>query len=357
MFFGRAEEEKTLLQNISRNDYALLANRKAGKTSLLNKVAPLLSRVPHYQVFYCDLQAVNDYESFYSQMAVRYPEFHEEISKRGELSPLDFYNVIINVKHSNGNRQVILIFDEVDELLAYDLQFKEQLFKTFRSLSQRENVRFIFSGTTTLVERVCHPDSPFFNFCEVMKIGLLDEKAARELVTGPMRTLRVTFENGEAVVQRILALTARHPNMIQYTCDRLIERINEKQQRTITEADLGTVVASQEFYEYFEQLIWGQSTAMAKLIVYVMWSYPEFTKANVITEFKRRNLPAEGVEASLETLQIYAILSRKNGTHSFTFREFAKLMEERSDIAELVESCREEVLKHGSVRNRRGAAS
>ena len=69
MFFGRAEEEKTLLQNISRNDYALLANRKVGKTSLLNRIAPRLSRVPHYQCFYCDLQAVDNYESLSAELA------------------------------------------------------------------------------------------------------------------------------------------------------------------------------------------------------------------------------------------------------------------------------------------------
>ncbi|MBI1930705.1 TIR domain-containing protein [Candidatus Poribacteria bacterium] len=351
VFFGRAEEEKTLVQKISQRDYALLANRKMGKTSLLNRIAPILNNIPHYQIFYCDLQAVGDYESFYDELAEAYPEFGQEIAdfdklnpaELSEPTPFDFRKMIRAIKKRNGNRQTILIFDEVDDLLKFDLRFDEKLFKTFRSLSQREKVRFIFSGTTTLVRRMRHPDSPFFNFCEPMKIGLLDEKAARQLVTVPMGTLNVTFENEPAIVERILDITARHPNMLQYTCAQLIRRLNEKGQRTITETDLDLVIASQEFYEYFEGLIWGQATAMEKLIVYLMWNHREFTKRDVIAAFEERDLPTESVEASLEILGIYSILSRKNNAYTFTFSEFAKLMEEHENIEELAADYQQEI--------------
>jgi hypothetical protein len=248
------------------------------------------------------------------------------------------------IKQNNGNRQMILIFDEVDDLLTFDLQSDEKLFKTFRSLSQRDDVRFIFSGTTTLVRRMRHPDSPFFNFCEPMLIGRLDEKAARELVTVPMATLNVVFENEMAIVERILAITARHPNMIQYTCSQLISRINEKRQRTITETDLDWVINSQEFYDYFESLIWGQATAMEKLIVYRMWNHKEFTKRDVEAEFERHGLPTAEVETSLQILTIYSILTRENRTYTKTFSEFAKLMEEQEDIEELAADYQREIL-------------
>ncbi|MDJ0901898.1 MAG: tetratricopeptide repeat protein [Xenococcus sp. MO_188.B8] len=343
MFFGRAEEEKILLQNIARNDYALLANRKTGKTSLLNRIYPRLKSIPNYQVFYCDLQTVNNYDLFYQELALSYPEFEEKIAKFSELSPSSFRKLISNIKQRNRNRQIIFIFDEVDEILAYDIQEKEQLFKTFRSLSQRENIRFIFSGTTTLVKRMRHPDSPLFNFCSPIKIGILEEKASQELVRVPMGTLGVKFENESAIIQRIIDLTAQHPNIIQYICDALIRKINEKQERTITEQDLDIVVTSQEFYEYFESLIWGQSTALEKLIVNAMWSYPEFTESEVIEEFKLRGIPSQGVKASLEILLTYSTLSKKNDKYFFTFREFAKLMEERSDIQALAEHYQREV--------------
>ena len=342
MFFGRAEEEKTLLQNIVRNDYALLANRKTGKTSLLNKICPRLKAIQHFHIFYCDLQAVYDYESFFGELAISYPEFEKEISKLCEFSPLDFRRVMNNIKKNNSNRQIVCIFDEVDELLAYDTQEKEKLFKTFRTLSQRENIRFVFSGTTTLVRRVQDPDSPFFNFCDLIKIELLEEKAARELITMPMKTLGVKFDNEAVIVRSILDLTARHPNVIQYICDSLIKVINKKQKRTITEQDLDSVTTSQEFYEYFESLIWGQSTTIEKLIIYAMWFKPKFTESEVIEEFKQHGIPFEGVKASLETLITYSTLSKENDKYFLTFREFAKFIEKQRNIKALIEQYQQE---------------
>ena len=335
MFFGRAEEEKTLLQNISRNDYALVANRRMGKTSLLYQVYSCFKKVPDYQVFFCDLQAVNNYENFYQKLASTFLEFQEEINQLNRQSPLEIRNLVNSIKQKNRNQKIILIFDEVDNLLNYDLQFNEVLFKTFRSLSQSKNIRFIFSGTTTLVERLVHPDSPLFNFCEGIILELLDAEAAQELVTVPMKSLGVKFENEVEIVEKILSITARHPNVIQYICNQLIKIINQKQKRTITQKDLDEVINYQKFYDNFESLIWGQFTDIEKLIVYLMWSYSEFTEAQVFEEFKRRNLATKAIKESLETLQIYSTLRKKDGKYFFTFREFAKLMEKRSDIESL----------------------
>lgn len=348
VFFGRAEEEKTLLQNISRNSYVLLANRKMGKTSLLNKIAPRLEQ--DFSVFYTDLQSVFDYESFYKEMEEGYPEFrraigeHKVTSDQDELSPSDFSKVIRKIKDRHSNRQIILIFDEVDELLAHDLESNEILFKTFRSLAQREDVRFIFSGTTTLVERVKHPDSPFFNFCEAIRIGHLDQEAAYKLVTVPMGVVGVKFDVESKITERILAVTAHHPNMIQYICRELIKIINKKEVRLITEDDLEKVIASQEFYDYFERLIWGQAKDLEKLIVYTMWFHPPYTKKQVIEEFTRRGLATDDVEAGLHTLEMYTLLSRKDNRYHLTYEHFGKLIAERNEITTLADAFQQEVL-------------
>ena len=344
VYFGRAVEEKTILENISKNDYAILANRKAGKTSLLNKIAPILSNIIQYQTFYFDLQIVSDYESFYDQISDAYEVFEQEVAKFNNLSPLDFRKIINGIQKNSPNRQIILIFDEVDDLLSYDQQFNEKLFRTFRSLSQRKRARFIFSGTTELIRRVRHPDSPLFNFCNLMKIECLDKKSAKELVALPMRTLNVSIENEEKIVQRILDITVCHPNAIQYTCDQLIQRINEKQHRIITESDLDMVITSQAFYEYCEGLIWGQAQAMEKFIVYALWDHQEFTDRQVISLCKEQGISIDKAETSLEVLQDYSILKRSKNQYKFAFQEFAKLIEEHNDVAELADRYRQEVL-------------
>ncbi|MDJ0508688.1 MAG: ATP-binding protein [Crocosphaera sp.] len=353
MFYDREEQLKTITENISKTNYALLANRKMGKTSLLNKIFPQLKNDPEKQVFYFDLQAVNDYDSFYEYLAYKSQDFAKEIAQLDQRSPLSFNQVIKNIQQSYQAKQIILIFDEVDELLAYDLKFQEQLFKTFRALSQDNTddslkVRFIFSGTTTLVKQMINPDSPLFSFFHPLPLEILDQRSAQDLITVPMENLGVDFENEETSVQRILSITAQHPNLIQKFCGLLIDTINKTQVRIITEEDVETVINSEEFYDYAERLIWGQSKAIDKLLVYVMWSYPQFTELDVIKEFRKRGLDIQGITNSLETLKIYTALTQ-NGKrdekeiYTFTFREFAKLIEKRNNIENLIGIYQQEV--------------
>jgi len=342
MFFGRVEEENTLLHNIATRNYALLANRKCGKTSLLRRVSSHLQSISIFQVFYCDLQNVNTYNDFYQKLS-SFPEFREEISKITHSSPLDFEGVANGVNKHFSDQQIILIFDEVDELLAYDIENKEQLFKTFRSVSQSRNIRFIFSGTTVIVKRILHPDSPFFNFCDVIKLELLQERSAKELVTRPMKSIGISFENETEIVKRIISITARHPNLIQYTCNELVRIINNQQKRIIEIKDLDIVIQSQGFYEYFEKLIWGNATSLEKLIIYTMWAYSEFSESEIFEEFNQRGISTEGVKTSLEILLTYSILTKRNNKYAFTFHEFARLVQARNEIPELAMFYQQEI--------------
>ncbi len=339
MFFGRAEEEKTLLNNIPRNSYAVLANRKMGKTSLLNKIVYLLRQSSKDLVFFSDLQRAANYgtfyEIFYEELFKVCPDLKSKITKSNDYLPSNFHNIILRVKE-HKTQNIIIIFDEVDSLLSYDMRkYGEQLFKTFRSLSQRENVSFLFSGTTTIVKQLVAPNSAMFNFCESVKLHLLSEKAAKDLITIPMENIGIKFKNREAIVQNIISITARHPNIIQYICDRLIKEINKQQKRIIEEKDIKSIFNLNEFYEYFENLIWGQSTDKEKLIIYLMWSYSEFTEADVRDKFLQKGLSTENVKESLETLKIYSTLSKRKNKYFFTFQEFGKIMEKFSDIEEL----------------------
>ncbi|MBW4473849.1 MAG: HEAT repeat domain-containing protein [Stenomitos rutilans HA7619-LM2] len=341
MFFGRDEERKTIIQNISRHSYVLIANRKVGKTSLIRKVVQALNKQEGYRVFDFDLQNVYSYEDFYEVLTEIFPEFSIEVSQPDSFSALSFQKIARTIKQQLPQQKIIFSFDEVDELLAYDLEHnKEQLFKSFRSLSQRNaDIKFIFSGTTTLVKQMSNPDSPFFNFCTELRLGLLERKPARDLVIEPMGGMNIEFEDEEVISEEILSITSQHPSIIQYVCDRLIRRVNEKQERRITREDLDTIITSDEFFTYFEKTMWSQSKSIEKLIIYVMLPYPEFTDSDVMEEFKKRDLPAKGVQISLKTLLAYSILKMVNNKYSLNFREFAKLIEQQRDIPTLISEC------------------
>jgi hypothetical protein len=335
MFFGREQEKKTLIENISLNNYAILANRKMGKTSLLNQIFPILNEnSSSKKVFYCDLQPVFNYENFYENLALSYPDIETEIAKFNPLTPQKFSQIIKYIKKQNNDCQIILIFDEVDKLLSHDLNNQEQLFGVFRSFPQSENVHFIFSGTKELTKRCHHPDSPLFNFCQIIELDFLDEKPGTDLIINPMESLNVKFETKNASVESILSITARHPNLIQYLCDSLIKIISNKQERTITQRDIENVINSGQFYTYCEAVIWGKSEAIDKLIVYLMRFMP-FTESDVIKEFRKRGLETDGVKNSLETLQIYKILYQENGTYCFRYSDFASLIKRRKNTKKI----------------------
>jgi internalin A len=361
-FFGRAEEEKTILANISDKNYALLANRKMGKTSLIYKIVPQLKRAPNFLVMHVDLIDAVDYKSFYELFYIKLEELDAELAasvspRPADASPLHFQKLIREIKNHTNNRQLIIVFDEVDALLYYDLEFTERLFKMFRRLSQEEPVRFIFSGTSTIVQRVCNPASPFYNFCEVIEIGPLSESAARDLVVVPMRALNVEFEDEEAILERILSISARLPNAIQWICNELIRRINKDKRRLIQRADLEAVLSSQSFYNwFFKEFIWGEARdkmPLLRLVVYAMWSFHEFSQADVVKEFSARELPTDGVANALRTLEIYSILTREETKYRFTYQEFKGLIEKHEDINALFETAREgalkEVMKHDTI--------
>ena len=115
------------------------------------------------------------------------------------------------------------------------------------------------------------------------------------------------------------------------------EDLNAEEDSVITQKDLEVIVNSREFYDYVEMLIWSGTSHLEKVIVYLMWDRPSFSESELLDEFTKKNLPTNKVKESLETLEIYSILTQKNNHYYFTFREFGRLMEEYTDITELLE--------------------
>ncbi|ETW98443.1 MAG: hypothetical protein ETSY2_42815 [Candidatus Entotheonella gemina] len=347
VFFGRLEEEKRILQNSERSNFVIMANRKIGKTSLLFRLLPLLKQKLHrHQIFYFDLHAVYDYKSFYAVLE-RNEEFEKLVKEYDYGNILHFSKIVSRIKNKNNDRVPMFIFDEIDSLLSHDLQNNEQLFKVFRSLSQQENVKFIFSGTKVISHCISNPESPFFNFCEPIKIGTLDYKSARELITEPMHTLNIEFEN-EEIIDNINEITSCHPNMIQYICDKLIGAINTKEKRVITMEDFKNIKFSSQFYKYFEFIMWGQAnSSIERLIIYSMWNRENFKIDDIVKEFDKWALPTEEIESLVTVLEIYSILSRVDDEYFFTYKKFTEIIDQRTDVALLTKSCLQEAISDG----------
>jgi hypothetical protein len=336
MYFGRSNEEKTILQAISEKNFAVVGGRKIGKTSLLYKIERLLSKDPKYLPLLFDLQAVRALEDFLRELSTN--ELFASIGFNGEYGvPVQFQRLIESVSRNSRGRKIVFLFDEVDELLAEDIMNHELLFRTFRKIAQQNLCRFIFSGSKTLVKRIRHPDSPFFNFCQEMRIGILEGRSAKELIVGPMRDMGIAFDNENLIVRNILELSSCHPNLIQYICQELIAWINDKKTRLISVKYLDGMINSLKVYNYFLNTIWGQSTAFEKLIVYLMLDQPSFGLEDLKRELTKRNIDTDNLQDSLNALELYSILDNKAGRYELVYKNLPRLIRQNSRLNDLIE--------------------
>lgn len=344
MFFGRINEEKTLLQTIDRSNFAIVANRKIGKTSLLYRIRDYLVRDQNFQVYLFDLQPATDYKKFFKNIARTQfsSEFRELIAKLKDIEPLDIYEVVFEIKKRKPNRQMVIIFDEVDDILEYDQKNKYELFKTLRELSQNNICQFIFIGSRMLVKSVQDPYSPFFNFCKIMRLGCLEEKYARELITGPMKEMGIHFDDESLIVGKLIEVSSCHPNILQYICEQLLRQINTKNSRVITIEDSNEILDSREFKEYYTTVLWGQASSYEKLIVYTMMrnGVTSFNENMIRSEFDKLGVTAAHIRDALNTLELYSLTSTENGQFSFAFNYLTEIIKQKdidSDIEDLME--------------------
>jgi hypothetical protein len=343
MFYGRIEEEKTLTRSVMDNNFAVVANRKIGKTSLLERVSRDLSKDPDFRVLTFDLQrAEPNYVGFF-RLLFRSEEFQPYAS--GSPTPMDFYEFTVSVRDQAPERRLVLIFDEVDDLLLFDRQHQTQLFKTARALSQKGICRFIFVGSKILAHSLADPESPFFNFCTAMRLGCLDKSHAERLITEPFEEMGIGIEDSAEVVKRLLEVSAAHPNILQYACHQLLRKLNQRNQRTVSLRDLEEVVEGEDFYQYFTSVVWGQADAYERLIVYLMIA--DSTKAWSIdalaAELDGRAIPKRGLKNAIEVLILYSLLRRENEQLFLTYSYLSEGSRRRDNIQEVIAELKDDV--------------
>jgi hypothetical protein len=230
-------------------------------------------------------------------------------------------------------RTVVMLFDEIDGLLAYDLAQGEPLFRIFRALSHELPIRFVFCGEKVLNSALHNPHLAFFNFCNRMVLSYLTREEARRVVVDPMQEMGITLEEDGNVAERVIDYAACHPNMVQYICQRLIERINQRRERLIRRSDVETIGESTEFAEYFAEVLWGSTTPLERLITLLMLEYPTVTLDEMAKVLRASNLmvPTEHLDEAFEGLTLYSILRREGPKYAFAKPAIAKVLQRGQD--------------------------
>lgn len=328
MFFGREKEIRTIRDNIRDTNVALTGGRRIGKTSILRKVQSILTTQLDCKTFHLDCQAIDTHEIFNR-------EFTEKLSDQLEL-PQTFRQAIETVRDAEDQLTVILL-DEVDDLLQYDVEQRgEKLFKELRSLSQEGYCNFIFCGGKTLYKRIHNPDSPFFNFCQNVVLGFLNEESATEIIIHPMNGMGIELKDQDELVTCILKVSSCHPNIVQLICKKLIENIKG---RTISPDDLHEAITREDFYRDFKGIAWGQVTPLERIVSLAFVEEEGFTASEVYQRLAKFGIKdREAIDDALDTLELYSLITRRGKRYEYALREFPSIVRETEDIRTLIDS-------------------
>jgi hypothetical protein len=118
----------------------------------------------------------------------------------------------------------------------YDPRVNQKLRSLFMK-SFAENLVAVVSGVE-IKKQWEREGSPWYNFFEEIEVKPFDARDARELIERPIRGI---FRLEGGVVEKIIALTAGKPYLIQKFCISLVTRLHDQQRRRITIADVEAV--------------------------------------------------------------------------------------------------------------------
>jgi photosystem II stability/assembly factor-like uncharacterized protein len=339
MFFGREYELKTIVRTIRDRNFAIVGGRKIGKTSILARVHHLLQETAEFKPFYLDCQAVRSYADFFEAVDTMWK------TPLPSMSPEGFRRMATGLPAQHAGRTIVMLFDEIDGLLQRDIQEGEQLFQILRALSQEDRLRFIFCGEKVLNASLHDSTLVFFNFCNLITLSYLTPAEARRVVVEPMQEMGITLDSDGDLADHIVDLAAGHPNIVQYICQKLIERINQRRDRHIQHDDLKALSESAQFAEYFAEVSWGHADALERLITLLMLDQPEATVAEIADELRARGLSVVPslLDAALNNLCLYSILRKDGPRYTFAARAFPQVIRRSQDISGLLLSFVEEI--------------
>ena len=351
-FYGRQDEIGRVLGKKDSN-FAIVGARKIGKTSLLKKI---ITEIPiTTQPIYLDLEAENNYKSFLFSLANKIEEkYDKKVSFVSNLSNLP--EIIIQL--SRTGKKPVFLFDEFDNLLEVDKKNKYKLLAKFRALAQEEYCQVIISGFRELYFAKMDIKSPLYNFLEFLTLEELRKNNANALISEPMKSIGIEYNNEEDK-KIILQHTSCHPNLLQFSCKSLVERIQEKAEkrgnRKIFKKDIDELYESfdyekyviNEFYMFFTDV-----DAIERLIILLLLNkYPEsdiftFTEVNELLKANGFNFMTGELTGYLASLSLRYIFSAESGGRfRFALPIFPKILKDRYNLRNLIKEAKEDAKK------------
>jgi AAA+ ATPase superfamily predicted ATPase len=302
-FFGRDYEINRILSEADSN-VAVMGIRRVGKTSLLREIQYRLLQQAHEhgdinaseRIVYMDCSAVRTPEHFMQEVVrqLNPPELNRLEHRRFPLFLPDFLKRMS--KQYKG--QLVFLLDEIDALLESEFSSVELLDK-LRSASNAGYSRFIIAGFRKLFEASSNLNSPLFNFARPLRLKEFSRDDTVRLILQPMENMRIRVERPNEVVERIYGETAGQPNLIQFYCNVLIERLDREDNRTVSPENLLQIYENEDFRAYMLNTFIDNTNNLEKAIVFAV----------ILDLVDEQRFDLEAIDRALERHEIQATLA------------------------------------------------
>lgn len=338
MFYGREEEISRLKNNLSSN-FAIYGGRLIGKSSLLHQIEQEFRQDSNLDYKVCSVTAQNTLPIEVCRIILK-----ELGIPTASHRSIGTFERLMRDYFDSGNRKVMILIDEVDDLIVQDEKNGDQLFENFHNLSNDygERCRFVFAGYRDLARHCMDSQSRFRNFVETIKLGNLGTRYAKLLIEEPLiNELGFKFEDVK-LIDKIVEITGCHPNYIQVFCKELSEYL-EGQRRTIQEVDIQATFENQEFRSRVLEVFYVNFSPLQKLIAILVilekleeFSLPDLLK--LINQYESSiRVGIDQIYIELRQLEMSFILEQEGSKYKFVHRLFPQMLESREDLYSLAD--------------------
>ena len=260
MRYGRENQIQQLL-NMNNGAAIVYGGRQLGKSTILQEVQyrfnkPEQHKYAFYEMLDKDLHKRIDIskEAHFNAKRTIWRFMYNslvraQLIKRSNIVPSDddCIRIVRQAIIEDQKNSFIVIFDEIDPILNVDSQYDFSIFRGLRDLVANHAVagrfKVIIGGLENVKRFENSPNYPLTQMGAVIQVEIMPTQEAIHLVTEPMIAAGYSFDNVR-VVNYILAITNRHPGLIQAFCSELINYLSANRNQAI-----GTCVITNEDVE------------------------------------------------------------------------------------------------------------
>lgn len=236
MFFGR-EREIALIESRTADGSLIYGGRQLGKSALLNHV---VRRFDDPEQGHRALRLeIGAYGTAVTPAAHLWPELVRQLRKVGiVIAGSDRGAVLDGIRawlDERTGRRLMVMFDEADIYLEAQARTGFPDLRALKDLAETTERRFkiVFAGLHNVRRLTQAPNSPLAHMGVPICVGPLtgtdaNVRAARRLVSDPMRAAGYVFEE-EEIVPALLARVNSYPSLVQVYCKTFLGNLPDGQ--------------------------------------------------------------------------------------------------------------------------------